>query len=63
MAEVRKIVCDICGRDIENGYSIRPAARRRITHGSGTNENYRFDVCDSCFKKLKELCSEKEKAK
>ena len=63
MAEVRKIVCDVCGRDIENGYSIRPAARRRITHGSGTNENYRFDVCDSCFSKLKELCSGKEKAK
>ena len=55
--EVRRIVCDVCGRDVKDGHSIRPAARRRITHGSCTNENYRFDVCDQCFNKLRELCS------
>ena len=56
MAEVRKIVCDVCGRDIETGYTIKQAARRRIRGGSATSENYRFDLCTGCFDRIAREC-------
>lgn len=56
MAEVRKIICDVCGRDIETGYVIKQAARRRIRGGSATNENYRFDLCTDCFDRIAREC-------
>ena len=56
MAEIRKITCDMCGCDIQNGYVFRPSSRRRITHGTTTNGAYRFDLCDECFARLQEAC-------
>lgn len=56
MAEVRKIVCDVCGQDIETGYTIKQAARRRIHGGSAMNGNYRFDLCTHCFDRIAREC-------
>ena len=56
MAEIKKIVCDVCGRDIGTGWAIRPAARRRISSGQGTNGNFRFDICDKCFARIASAC-------
>ena len=56
MAEIKKIVCDVCGRDMETGYTIKQAARRRIRGGSATNENYRFDLCTRCFDRIAREC-------
>ena len=62
MAEIRKITCDMCGCDIQNGYVFRPSSRRRITHGTTTNGAYRFDLCDKCFERLQEACTNDRKA-
>lgn len=56
MAEVRKIVCDVCGRDMETGYTIKQATRRRIHGGSAMRENYRFDLCTRCFDRIAREC-------
>ena len=56
MAEIKKLVCDVCGRDIKNGYVLKPSSRRRIANGVATNGAYRFDMCDACFERLKKAC-------
>ena len=62
MAEIRKITCDMCGRDIKAGYVFSPAWRRRIANRTATRGAYRFDLCDDCFNALKEACTKKREA-
>lgn len=61
MAEVRKIVCDMCGRDIADGYTLVPSGRRRIHGGTAVSGAYRFDLCNKCFETVKAVCAKNRK--
>lgn len=56
MAEIKKLVCDMCGRDIKNGYVFKPSSRRRISDGTTTSSAYRFDLCDACLTQIQKAC-------
>lgn len=56
MSEIRKIVCDVCGMDIKNGQTIAPSHRRRIYDSRNSRGDYRFDICDDCFERIKKEC-------
>lgn len=64
MAEVRKIVCDMCGDTINNGYEIATSYRRRIVMKYPLRGQARFGLCDKCFNLIfnliKEACEAKE---
>ena len=59
MAEIRKITCDMCGREIREGDVLKPSSRRRISGGKTTNGAYRFDLCDACFDQIQKACVKK----
>ena len=60
MAEIQKIVCDMCGCTINNGYEIATSYRRRIVMKYPQRGQARFDLCDQCFNRIKEACEAKE---
>lgn len=62
MAEIRKITCDMCGRDIKDGSTFSPAWRRHIDNCKATRGAYRFDLCEKCFEQLKKACTNARKA-
>ena len=61
MAEIRKFVCDVCGRDIVDGQTIKPSSRRMINGKCPDRGNYRFDICDDCFERIKKECRKEGK--
>jgi len=56
MAEIKKLVCDMCGRDIKDGYVFKPSSRRRIHGGATTSGAYRFDLCTACLDQIQKAC-------
>ncbi len=62
MAEIKKLICDMCGRDIKDGYVFKPASRRRISNGTTTSGAYRFDLCDACLAQIRSACRSRKEA-
>lgn len=62
MAEIKKLVCDMCGRDIKDGYVFKPSSRRRIHGGTTTSGAYRFDLCDACLGQIQKACKARKEA-
>lgn len=60
MAEIRKLVCDMCGHDIKDGYVFKPSSRRRIHGGTTAGGAYRFDLCDKCLAQIQKACKSRE---
>lgn len=62
MAEIRKIMCDMCGRIIGSGHTVASSRRRSIIGGARDHGAFRFDICDECFARLQEACRARKEA-
>lgn len=61
MALVNKVTCDMCGCDMRNGWEIASSYKRRVEKAYPGRGHYRFDLCDACFRQLKEACENRRK--
>lgn len=60
MAEIRTIVCDVCGKQISEG-STFTMHRRTIDRGvPAPGGRYRFDMCGDCFSLFVKLTRQKD---
>ena len=62
MAEIKILICDVCGNELKDGAVLTHSNRRRIEDGVARKEAFRFDICDRCFGRIKRECrAEKER--
>lgn len=61
MAEIRILVCDVCGREIKDGVILTNSNRRRVNGLVPDRAAFRFDICDRCFIKIKRECRKEAK--
>lgn len=61
MAEIRYLVCDVCGRKLRDGVILTRSNRRRVESSVPVPEAFRFDICNRCFGRIKRECRKERK--
>jgi len=61
MAEIKILVCDVCGQEVKDGVILTNSNRRRVDSAGPRREAFRFDICDRCFNRIKRECKKSSK--
>jgi hypothetical protein len=61
MAEIKILVCDVCGQELTDGTVLTNSNRRRVEGSVPRREAFRFDICDRCFERIKRECMNERK--
>lgn len=61
MAEIKLLVCDVCGQELRDGVILTHSNRRRVDGTVPRREAFRFDICDRCFGRIKRECRKERK--
>ena len=61
MAEIKILICDVCGQELKEGVILTNSNRRRVYGSVPSREAFRFDICDRCFNRIKRECKKSSK--